>query len=273
MASPSGGVRCEGIIKKGARSGQTCGMLLLAKDSPEDEAPSIVCPRPQCGEHHSILALLRKAIEIGDLTKEAVLATISEPAKEKFKGGKMNQKEIREEERKIDELGRIYLKKEKDKDIPYLGNALRAAKLGASKGVINELIDFAIQKHDLVTAGEAARFIKRKFNEAEIEQLIRWEGSVKEVWKKNKNKTLQERIDAIVEYAIRYIPPGRVMDLIYLGPSERVINLFIKKCFKEGDLLGMECGFGGLPKIAEIRGKEPTLEEIRLLIEEALARD
>jgi len=84
MASPSGkrrGLKCDGAIKKGARTGQTCGMLLLAKDSPGDAFPSTACPK--CGKHHPILALLCKAIEMGELTKEAIIAAISEPAEEK----------------------------------------------------------------------------------------------------------------------------------------------------------------------------------------------
>lgn len=79
MASPSGprkaGVTCDGVIKRGKRHGQTCGMLLLAKDDPE-APPAIVCPRSQCGEHHPILTLLSKAVERGDLDKETVLAAI-----------------------------------------------------------------------------------------------------------------------------------------------------------------------------------------------------
>lgn len=92
MASPSGprkdGVACDGIIKKGQRRGQECGMLLLAKDDPQDESPSIVCPRPQCGEHHSILALLRKAMERGDLNTEAVLTALGYSSSKQQRGEK-----------------------------------------------------------------------------------------------------------------------------------------------------------------------------------------
>lgn len=111
MASPSGtsgkeGVKCDGIIKKGARKGQRCGKMLLKKDSPQED-PSIACPSPNsyCGKHKSFLALLSEAVDIwGEPLRKKMLAVLTEKNQEK-RSQKMKDMEIKQKRTVVATVG------------------------------------------------------------------------------------------------------------------------------------------------------------------------
>lgn len=87
MARPSedriGGYHCENRIKQSRRKGQVCGKLLFAKNG-------LTIWDDRCENTHSLLGLLRKALDLKYLTSEDVLRSIPElQQKQSKKEGEM----------------------------------------------------------------------------------------------------------------------------------------------------------------------------------------
>lgn len=182
----------------------------------------------------------------------------------------------------IDSFVEVLITKEKKQE-KYRGEALKAARLGASKEVLNSLVKFYIERGEEGEAREAAKLAGREFTKEENEAMLRFDIKYGYLSSAQRNaqqigrKLTRKEIDSLIAVCFKkaFSPyqtaPSDFNEIskiiVELGASKETINSLAKAlaedCIKDCIKIGLICHS---LKLAELRGRPLSTEEIDSLV-------